>query len=110
MTGPGRNKPRADRGYSAIVPTILIQTPGPAGGPSKPELFSSAAWLWLGFTLLAVLLVAGGWTIMSRQRRQLMEERRKRPSRPIKDAWTEAGRRAEPITIDEDPPEQGEPR
>lgn len=79
----------------------------PASGPSKPELFSSAAWLWLGFAILAILLVAGGWVIISRQRRTLLGLRTKRPARPIKDAWAEAGRRAEPVTIDEEPPPGG---
>jgi hypothetical protein len=81
------------------VITILAQA------ATKQELFRSAVGLWIAFALLGLLVVGSVWVLLSRQRKTLTHREHRPRAREIKDAWAEAGRRAEPATIDEDPPE-----
>jgi hypothetical protein len=69
--------------------------------------------LWMMTLLLgAILLVASGW-LLARWRRRYTSDGRTRRTRAIADAWAEAGRRAEPITVDldpfDEPPKPGDP-
>jgi hypothetical protein len=73
-------------------------------------------WLWVGLCALGVVAVAIIWalssSLMRARLRTLGTGRRRR--RPLKDAWVEAGRRAEPIPHDDlfedEPPEPEAPR
>ena len=62
-------------------------------------------WLWIGLFLLGVLLIRVVAAISRRRRRAMQTGGPEKPSPAIKDAWQEAGRRAEPIPED-DPEEQ----
>jgi heme exporter protein D len=68
-----------------------------------PQLVGSAFWLWTAFACAAVLMVAGAWVIVSRQRRMVMRGDAKLKRKPIRDAWAEAGRRLEVEPGPEDP-------
>ena len=74
----------------------------------RRSLIRSAFGLWaitagLGALLLVVLL---GMLAARRARRRAGGTKvRRRRGKPIPDAWTEAGRRAMPIGLDEPPPE-----
>lgn len=65
--------------------------------PGKPSAVRKAWWLWVGLFLLGVVLVLIVAAIGKRRRRAI--EASIRPDRPraIKDAWAEAGKRAEPL-------------
>jgi flagellar biosynthesis/type III secretory pathway M-ring protein FliF/YscJ len=62
-------------------------------------------WLWIGLFVLGVLLIRIVAAMSRRRRRGLQTDHSEKPPRAIKDAWQEAGRRAEPIPED-DPEEQ----
>lgn len=82
---------------------LLVQDqPQPA---SRPPIAAWAQWWLILLVLCLVLLVAVG-VILARHHKRMraMLERRKQRA-PIKDAWAEAGRRAEPATVDIDPDE-----
>jgi hypothetical protein len=73
-------------------------------GPRKLRLYY---WLWaitamLGFALILALSVA---VARRHARRTTAARARRKRGRPIPDAWAEAGRRVEPIRMDEPPPE-----
>lgn len=70
---------------------------------NKRGLLRSALWMWVGFAALGAVVVLVVWVIASGAARRIIRERRRvrRPS-AIKDPWAEAGRRAEPISPDEE--------
>jgi hypothetical protein len=53
--------------------------------------------------IIAGLVVFMAWWALARRRRRAAQNAQPR-DRVIADAWTEAARRAEPITVDLDPP------
>jgi len=74
----------------------------------KKTLLRSAFGLWASFAVVGGLFIVLLATVlaMRRARRNAMRNRpRRRRGRPIPDAWAEAGRRVEPIRMDEPPPD-----
>lgn len=77
----------------------------------EPRKLRSAFGLLAVFAVLAVLLVVLLMLMMAnrRARRLVGGAPRRKRRRPIADAWVEAGRRVEPIRMDEpEPPTLGE--
>jgi len=65
-------------------------------------------WLWIGLVALGIVLV---WlVVVMGKRRRLLTRAGEGPKKPraIKDAWSEAGKRAEPLPMDE-PVDEEEP-
>ena len=58
-------------------------------------------WLWIALFLLCVLLVRMVAAIGKRRRRAVQAAAHAGPAKPIKDAWEEAGKRAEPLSEEE---------
>jgi hypothetical protein len=74
----------------------------------KKTLLRSAYWLWVGTATVGVLfIVLLTAALVARRSRRIAtgSPGRRRKGRPIPDAWAEAGRRVEPIRMDEPPPD-----
>ena len=93
--GAERGRDRLPR-VNGLGATILIG----AAEAGKRSAIREFWWLWLGLFLLGVLLVRIVAAIGKRRRLALGEPPTPRKQRPIKDAWAEAGKRAEPISDD----------
>jgi hypothetical protein len=66
-----------------------------AAGDKRQDIYR-AWWLWLALLLVVLVLVCVMWGLS--KRRRMLAARSGRPVRKaIKDAWEEAGRRAEPL-------------
>lgn len=76
--------------------------------PTDDKRRSALALLWMTLLLGAILLVLSAW-LLARWRRRVHGALPPRRRDAIADAWLEAGRRAEPITVDLDPPDPQEP-
>jgi hypothetical protein len=78
-----------------------------AAGDRRQEIYR-AWWLWLSLLMLFLVLACVMWGL-SKRRRMLATRGRQSDPKPIKNAWEEAGRRAEPIPEDDaNPDEPGE--
>lgn len=90
-------------------PATFAQVPAPGGGPHAPRgdpaLVRSAFSLWAATALLGLLAVVMAWALLRAQRRRMLRRPARRRRRWIPSAWEEAGRRAEGITVDLDPPD-----
>jgi hypothetical protein len=73
------------------------------GRQAQPDLLRSALAMWLVLALIGfIVVVVMAILISGRHRRRLRAAARKRVSRSVvQDAWAEAGRRAEPMEMDE---------
>lgn len=72
----------------------------------KRELVRSAFWLWTMVAAGGAVLVLTTWAVVATRRaRRHTGVRKPRRGKRIPDAWVEAGRRIEPIRMDEPPPE-----
>lgn len=65
-------------------------------------------WLWLGLVVIGVLVIVMVGALGSGPRRAAALTARKKRRRAIKDAWVEAGKRAEPEPVDEEGGEEPE--
>ncbi len=75
---------------------------------SKEELAGSAVWLWMSLVATGLVLIIVTWALVSRHRRRVRQRlERPRQGTRHKDAWAEAGKRVEAITIDEEPKGDG---
>jgi len=74
-----------------------------AQSTAKPGAIWSWWWLWLALVVISITFV--GIVAMIGRRRRLAGIMAPRPHRrrAIKDAWAEAGKRAEPMELDEEP-------
>lgn len=73
--------------------------------PSKQQLARSAFALWGGVVILTVIVLIVLWLVLRGGRRRLTRGTgQSRRRRYIPSAWEEAGRRAQGITVDIDPP------
>ena len=82
-------------GITSLLAATLAET-----DPGKRDAVRRLWWLWIVLIFIAMVLLL---TIMaiSRYRRRVTSALNKPAKRPeIKDAWTEAGKRAEPIPED----------
>lgn len=70
--------------------------------PDRSGAVRLAWWLWVVLLVLGVLLILTIAAIGNRRRRLARAARDRTPSKPIKDAWAEAGKRVEPIAADAD--------
>ncbi len=88
------------------VPLIIAQ-----GHPTKRHLTSAYGLWWITVAIGIVLLLAVIGIMATRRGRQRANAGTPRKRRrPIPDAWAEAGRRVEPIRMDEpEPPTAPEP-
>jgi hypothetical protein len=59
-------------------------------------------WLWIGLVLLALVMIRVVAAIGKRRRLLSQGGRPLGKGKPIKDAWAEAGRRAEPLPPESD--------
>ncbi len=82
---------------------LIVAQTAPVPPASKSGLLRSAASLWLMMAIVALLVLAMTWWALARRRRAMLLRTKQRP-RVIADAWAESARRAEPITVDLDPP------
>jgi hypothetical protein len=71
-------------------------------------LVRSAFWLWLALIAVAVTAVAVFWLLTSSLTRKARGPSRPRRRRRIKDAWSEAGRRVEPLPHEDVLPDAGD--
>lgn len=60
-------------------------------------------WLWIGLVVLALVMIRVVAAIGKRRRMMSQGGTPRSKDKPIKDAWVEAGKRAEPL-----PPESGD--
>lgn len=74
--------------------------------PTRQQPLTAWAEWWLILLILCTVLLAVVGALLARHHARMRAtlDRRKKYG-PIKDAWTEAGRRAEPATVDLDPDE-----
>ena len=75
-----------------MVCTLMGET-----GPVKQNAIRRFWWLWVGLFLLGILLVRIVAAIGKRRRLAIETSVRTGRARAIKDAWAEAGKRAEPL-------------
>jgi hypothetical protein len=78
----------------------------------KKDLLRKAFGMWQWSAAVGLVLIIGLWLLLlaRRTRRRTQREPVRRRRRPIPDAWAEAGRRVEPIRMDEpEPPTAPEP-
>ena len=73
--------------------------------PDRRSAVQRVWWLWIGLFLLGTLLLLIVAAIGRRRRAIAGTARRATPVKPIKDAWEEAGKRAEPLPEDDIGPE-----
>lgn len=70
------------------------------------EKLKSAFWMWAVLAAVGTILVLTlGAAVAVRRARRRNSVPRDRRGRAIPDAWQEAGRRVEPIRLDEPPPD-----
>ena len=81
---------------------VVAQDSSPS--PARPLTAWAEWWLILLVLCTVLLTVVGALLARHHTRVRATLDRRKKYG-PIKDAWTEAGRRAEPATVDLDPDE-----
>jgi hypothetical protein len=77
-----------------------------AQAAAKRGLVGRALGLWIGLAVLGIVLLLLIWVLGSnhyRLRLKALGVGKPRRRRAIKDAWTEAGKRAEPIPQDDMP-------
>lgn len=77
-------------------------------GDGDPKHLRSAYVLWVAtaiFGAVVVVSISVAFEVRRRRRARMAKLATQKRPRPIKDAWEEAGRRAEPIRMDEPPPE-----
>jgi hypothetical protein len=86
-----------------------------AQAAAKRGLLGRALGLWIGLAVLGIVLILLVWALGSnsyRGRLRALGVGRARRRRAIKDAWAEAGKRAEPLPLDDMPetdPGEAEP-
>lgn len=85
---------------SRFLPILALFAP-PAAENHRHLLFRYW-WLWLGTVVLAILAIFIIGALGSGRRRALALTARRKRRRAIKDAWVEAGKRAEPEPLDSD--------
>ena len=95
---------------AAVTPTgltiiIRVASALAAAESSRESAIRKWWWLWLALVLLSFLLVRMVVALGKRRRHAAEFDPKSRSRRAIKDAWTEAGKRAEPLREDE--PEEG---
>jgi hypothetical protein len=73
--------------------------------PDKGGLVRSALWLWIGLTAVGLTAVAILWLLTASLTRTARGVARKPRRRRIKDAWSEAGRRVQPLSPDDVQPD-----
>jgi hypothetical protein len=79
-----------------LVLTFLQETVPREGRPLVRLL-----WLWTALAVLGIVLLGLLMWSMRRWKSQLQMSGSRRRARPIKDAWREAGRRAESPSVEE---------
>jgi hypothetical protein len=73
-----------------------------AQAAGRPRLVGRALALWIALTLVGVVLFLLLWSLSARRSRlKALGAGRSRRRRAIKDAWEEAGKRAEPVPPDD---------
>jgi hypothetical protein len=72
---------------------------------SRSGLLRSAFWMWAALAAAGTILVLTIGAAVAVRRSRRRGAARRRPAKAIPDAWQEAGRRAEPIRLDEPPPD-----
>ncbi len=77
--------------------------------PASPDAAVDLAWLTMGFIALTIVVIVAFVVFLSLRRgsRLRREADRTTPTEKGVDAWEEAGKRAEPETVDLDPDELG---
>jgi hypothetical protein len=88
---------------AAILPVLTVDL---AAG--RAHAIWAWAWLWLLLIIVCVALLRLVASLGERRRKALWPFQRRRRRRHIKDAWVEAGRRAEPLPAEDEADEEPE--
>ena len=93
---------------AAHDPSLLAFLAAAAAQAQKQGALQRLWWLWLGLVLLCLVLIRVVAALGKRRQHAAGLDPKRRKRRAIKDAWEEAGKRAEPLAPEDMPDQEDE--